>query len=297
VLIADESHRIRKTSNDRFTPAARRTNLEQIDEILQAAKVCVFLIDDIQVVRPIEVGSVEYIRSHAQAKGCIIHEYELEAQFRCSGSDAFVNWIDNTLGIRRTANVLWEGNETFDFRVFDSPQALEEAIQEKAAENNTARMTAGFCWEWSKPRQDGTLVDDVVIGDYKRPWNAKPDATRLAKGIPKASFWAHLPGGINQIGCIYTAQGFEFDYVGVIFGKDLLYRFDQQEWIGDKKQSFDSVVKRSKEKFVDLVKNTYRVLLSRGMKGCYVHFMDKDTERFFRSRMEIRRQNTHDHAV
>jgi DUF2075 family protein len=286
VLIADESHRIRKTSNSRFTAAANRSNLEQIEELLRAAKVCVFLIDDVQAVRPNEIGSVEYIRRHAEAKNCTIFEYELEAQFRCSGSDAFVNWVDNTLGIRRTANVLWEGNESFDFRIFDSPQELEAAIRKKAAEGYTARMTAGFCWKWSNPRPDGTLVEDVVIGEYKRPWNARPEAARLAKGIPKASLWAHQPGGIDQVGCIYTAQGFEFDYVGVIFGKDLLYRFDGQDWIGDRGQSHDTVVKRSGDKFAELVTNTYRVLLSRGMKGCFVHFMDKETEHFIRSRME-----------
>ena len=286
VLIADESHRIRKTSNSRFTAAALRSNLEQIEELLRAAKVCVFLIDDVQVVRPNEIGSVEYIRQHAQAMKCNIFEYELEAQFRCSGSDAFVNWIDNTLGIRRTANILWEGKESFDFEIFDSPYLLDGAITDKASQGHTARMTAGFCWEWSKPRTDGTLVEDVVIGDYRRSWNARPEASRLAKGIPKASLWAYHSGGIDQIGCIYTAQGFEFDYVGVIFGKDLLYRFGQQEWTEDRRQSHDTVVKRSGDKFLGLVKNTYRVLLSRGMKGCYVHFMDKETEHFFRSRME-----------
>jgi hypothetical protein len=197
-----------------------------------------------------------------------------------------VNWIDSTLGIRRTANILWEGNETFDFKIFSSPQALEGAIREKAGEGYTARMTAGFCWKWSKPRPDGTLMEDVVIGEYQRPWNARPEAARLAKGIPKASLWAHLPGGIDQVGCIYTAQGFEFDYVGVIFGKDLLYRFDRQDWVGDRQQSYDTVVKRSGGKFTELVKNTYRVLLSRGIKGCYVHFMDKETEHFIRRRIE-----------
>ena len=189
---------------------------------------------------------------------CNVFEYELEAQFRCGGSDAFVNWINNTLGIRRTANVLWEGNEVFDFKIFDSPQALEKAIQDKTTEGYTARMTAGLRWEWSKPKPDGTLVDDVVIGEYRRPWNARPEAARLAKGIPKASLWADLPGGINQVGCIYTAQGFEFDYVGVIFGKDLLYRFDRQDWAGDREQSYDTVVKRSGGKFSELVKNTYK---------------------------------------
>jgi phage repressor protein C with HTH and peptisase S24 domain len=166
---------------------------------------------------------------------------------------------------------------------------LESAIKDKVSEGFTGRVTAGFCWDWSMPNEDGTLKDDVVIGDYKRPWDAKPEARVLAPGIPSASLWAYDPNGINQVGCIYTAQGFEFDYVGVIFGEDLVYDFDKQEWVGDTSSSSDSIVKRSKNKFVDLVKNTYRVLLSRGMKGCYVYFINKDTERFFKTRIETRK--------
>jgi len=249
--------------------------------------VSVFFIDDDQVVRPDEIGSAEYIRAHAGNLGCHLHEFELGVQFRCAGSEGFVNWINNTLGIRRTANVLWNGEEDFDFRILPSPHSLENAIRQKANEGFTARMTAGFCWKWSKkPRSDGTLKNDVVIGDYIRPWNAHPDATRLARGIPKAPLWAYDPNGMDQVGCVYTAQGFEFDYVGVIIGKDLKYDFDSQKWIGVKKNSCDTIVRRSGDRFVDLVKNTYRVLLSRGLKGCYVFFMDKETERFFKSRTE-----------
>ncbi len=287
VLICDEAHRIRKTSQSRFTPKEERSDFPQVQELLNAAKVCVFFIDDKQVVRPNEIGSVEHIRSNAESAGCNVHEYKLEVQFRCSGSEAFVNWVNNTLGISRTANVLWNVEEEFDFQIFDSPESLENAIRQKVQDGFTARMTAGFCWKWSKkPNSDGTLTKDVVIGDYVRPWNARLRATRLAKSIPKATLWAHDPNGINQIGCIYTAQGFEFDYVGVIFGNDLVYNFDGQRWDGVKENSHDSVVRRSEGGFVDLVKNTYRVLLSRGMKGCYVYFVDKNTERFVKSRTE-----------
>jgi hypothetical protein len=286
VLICDESHRIRETSNSRFMKKELRTNKPQILELLDAAKVAVFFIDDKQVVRPNEIGSTAHIREHAIAVGATPSEYELEVQFRCAGSDGFVNWIDNTLSIRRTANVIWEGGDGFDFQIFPSPLVLEAAIRSKAAEGFTARVAAGFCWPWSEPRSDGTLVDDVVIGDYKRPWDAKPGNWKLAPGIPSAALWATDPAGIDQIGCVYNIQGFELDYAGVIWGRDLRYDFDQQCWIGDKTESADSVVKRSKEKFVELVKNTYRVLLSRGMKGCYVHFLDKDTERYVRSRIE-----------
>jgi hypothetical protein len=148
-------------------------------------------------------------------------------------------------------------------------------------------MTAGFCWEWSKHNSDHALNDDVVIGNYKRPWNARHEAVRLPKGVPKAQFWAHDPNGIEQIGCVYTAQGFEFDYVGVIFGNDISYSFEDGKWTGHPGNSKDPVVRGAKGKFSDLVKNTYRVLFSRGLKGCYVYFLDKDTEKFFRSRMDI----------
>lgn len=223
----------------------------------------------------------------AETNRCRIFEYELEAQFRCAGSDGFVNWINNTLDIERTANVIWEGDESFEFRIFSSPQVLDDAIREKARRGNSARMTAGFCWPWSNPKNDGSLVEDVQIEKYSKSWNAKPDARHLAANIPKATLWAYDPNGINQIGCIYTAQGFEFDYVGVIVGTDLTYNLDDQKWDAHLEKSFDVPVKRAKGKFIELVKNTYRVLFSRGMKGCYVYFMDKDTERFFKSRMDL----------
>jgi hypothetical protein len=286
VLVADEAHRIRETSNSRFTRASQRSSTTQIDELIQASNVGVFFIDDDQIVRPGEVGSSDLIREHARQQNAVLHEYELEAQFRCAGSDAFLSWINNTLGIRRTPHVIWEHRDAFDFQILPGPIELERAIREKVSCGATGRVTAGFCWEWSKARRDGTLVDDVVVGRYKRPWNAQPEARRLAPGIPPATVWAYDPNGLNQIGCVYTAQGFEFDYVGVIFGKDLCYDFDSQAWVGHPEESHDNVVKRSGDRFVSLVKNTYRVLLSRGMKGCYVHFIDKDTERFFRSRME-----------
>jgi uncharacterized protein len=288
VLILDEAHRIRKSSNYRFMKVAERSNVLQIEELIRTGKVVVFFIDDNQVVRPDEVGSVEYIKEYAKDYGAVIHEYELEAQFRCAGSDGFINWINNTLNIKRTANPIWEGDENFEFKIFNTPLDVENAIRAKVAEGYSGRMTAGFCWKWSKELdENGMLINDVVIGDYIRPWNARPNTRGLAVGIPKSIFWAYDPAGIDQVGCIYTAQGFEFDYVGVIFGNDIKYDMDKQEWVGFKEHSHDKKVKQSGDKFVELVKNTYRVLLSRGLKGCYVYFMDEDTRRFFMSRMDI----------
>jgi hypothetical protein len=133
---------------------------------------------------------------------------------------------------------------------------------------------------------DGTLADDVVIGSFRRPWNAKSNAGKLARGIPPENLWAYDPNGIGQVGCIYTAQGFEFDYVGVIWGNDLRYDLQAQRWIADRAESKDNVVRQSGERFLDLVRNTYRVLLSRGLKGCYVFCQDKETATFLLSRTE-----------
>jgi DUF2075 family protein len=285
VLVCDEAHRLKHETRMMYKPRTGRTQLE---EVVKAAWVSAFFIDDLQVVRPDEIGSVEYIRRGCEELGCTVLEYELQAQFRCAGSDAFISWIDNTLGLRRTANVIWEdANPSFDFQIMDSPHAVEAAIRAKLDQGSTARMTAGFCWPWSDPDPEThQLVNDVVLGDYRRPWNAKSRAGRLAPGIPKELLWATDPNGINQVGCVYTAQGFEWDYAGVIVGPDLTYDLDERAWIGHPDKSHDTTVRKAKGNFTELIKRTYRVLLSRGMKGCYVYFANRDAERFFRSRME-----------
>jgi DUF2075 family protein len=289
VVISDEAHRIREFSWNWRTPQRFRTDTTQIQELLRAARTSVFFIDDMQVVRPGEVGSSDLIRSAAKSElGVAPIEFELEAQFRCNGSEAFVAWVENTLGIRRTANVLWDVKDEFEFLVVDSPQELEAWVRARSSDGSTARLSAGFCWPWSNPRPDGTLVDDVSIDDWSMPWNAKPDAAILAPGIPKSNFWATDPGGLEQVGCIYTAQGFEYEYAGVIFGRDLVFRPDGG-WSGQPEYSHDSVVKRNAgdpAEFTKLVKNAYRVLLTRGLKGCAVYLHDASTRAFVLSRRE-----------
>lgn len=289
VLVMDEAHRIRLTSNRRYTPKTDRSSIPQVQELLKAGKVCVFFIDDQQVVKPDEIGSSAYIKEAAEAMGAVVHEHQLDVQFRCGGSEGFIQWVDNTLDIRPSATVLWEPTETFDFRLVATPADLDALIRQRQAEGHTARLVGGYCWPWSDPRPDGTLVDDIDLPGFKRPWNANPDAGRVAKGIPKAPLWAYDPRGIDQVGCVYTAQGFEFDYAGVLWGRDLRYDFDRGEWIGDKNASCDRDLKRKAgDRFTEMVKNTYRVLLTRGMKGCYVWVQDEETRRFVASRMRRR---------
>ncbi len=288
-IICDEAHRIRQSSNYRFMKKDARSDRAQVEELISCSKVSVFFIDDRQIVRPGEVGSTELIRQAAKRLAAPVIEHELETQFRCGGSDAFVGWVDNTLEVAATPFVLWDPKEEFDFQIVDTPQELEAMIRNKAAEGHSARLTAGFCWPWSEPNDDGTLVRDVVVDGWSMPWNAKAETRRLAPGIPKSNYWATDPAGLEQVGCIYTAQGFEFDFSGVIFGRDLVWR-PRKGWAGQPETSHDSIVKRgSKEDpaaFAALVRNTYRVLLTRGLQGCYVYFQDDQTRDFFLSRTE-----------
>jgi hypothetical protein len=281
VLILYEAHRVREKSGY----PQKSTGRPQIIDLIRASKISVLFIDEFQTVRKGEIGSVKYFKEQATSYGCEVLDFELESQFRCGGSDGYINWITNTLQIQRTANPLWKNNKDFEFQIANSPEELETWIKQKSSEGYSARMTAGFCWKWSKAlSEEATLINDVVIGDFVRPWNAPPDLKGLPKNIPSANFWAYDPNGINQIGCIYTAQGFEFDYCGVIIGEDLIYDFSKGEWICQPQKSFDSGI--TKTDAISLIKNSYRVLLTRGIKGCFVYFMDKSTENFFKSRLE-----------
>ena len=272
MLVADEAHPIRRSSKDRFHPKAKG---EQIFEMLDAAKVSVFLLDDNQVVRPEEVGTPELVRNAAEQRGFDFFEVRLEAQFRCSGSESYLQWLEWLLDLGGQPDLGWRGD--YEFVVCDSPDELEERIRAQSAAGQTARLVAGFCWPWSDPRPDGSLVDDVRIESRAMPWN------RRAKGSPppdkNPSFlWASKPQGMEEVGCNHSAQGFEFDYCGVIFGDDLVWR--SGAWEADKASSYDNVVRKSDDMSSNL-RNTYRVLMSRGMKGTYVYSTDLETRALF----------------
>jgi uncharacterized protein len=282
VLICDEAHRIRETSSNRFTSRERRTGRPQIDELIDAARVPVFLLDEHQVVRPGEIGTVADIKAAADRHGLGVRRIDLDAQFRCGGSRAFETWVLRLLGLEPGGPIAWGEDEHFVLGVVDSPQELEYRLRCKHDEGYGARMAAGYCWPWSDPIPGGGLVDDVVIGGWRRPWNNKKATSH--NGAPGTPFWASDPAGFEQVGCVYTAQGFEYDWAGVIIGPDLVRRGDR--WVAQPHRSHDSRVKRAPiELFDRAVRNTYKVLMTRGMVGCLVMSTDPETHALLRSLM------------
>jgi DUF2075 family protein len=278
-LIADEAHRL----NEESTFFGRGEN--QIMEIINAAKFSVFFIDESQRVHINDIGSKEEIRKHANKMDAETEELALESQFRCNGSKGYVAWVDDVLQIRQTANA--DGFDLdFDLRVFDSPQELHEEIARKNEQTRLSRVVAGYCWEWEKEARSDPDGTDIEINGYKRSWN-----------LDTSDPWAIAEGSIDEVGCIHTCQGLEFDYVGVIIGKDLKYRdggiiVDHEErattdrsLFGIKKM-FDENPKRAAKKAEELIKNTYRTLMTRGMKGCYLYCCDDALQEYMKTRVE-----------
>jgi hypothetical protein len=283
VLLVDEAHRLNYKSG-----LYQNLGENQILEILNASKFSVFFVDDNQKIHIKDIGNKAYIEKLAKSEGAVVKSLKLQSQFRCNGSDAFLAWIDNTIQIRETANIKLTKYD-FDFKVFDDPNELRKAIVEKNKINNKSRIVAGYCWDWKSKKNN--LVNDIVVPQHNfgMKWNLQNDG----------STWIIGANSVNEVGCIHTCQGLELDYVGVIIGDDLRYDNSKSKVITDvlKRSSNDRSImgikkqlKEDKQNALkiadDIVKNTYRTLMTRGMKGCYIYCCDKELSKHFSSLIE-----------
>lgn len=277
-LIVDEAHRLNEKSG-----LYSNKGKNQIKEIIHSSKVSVFFIDDAQRIHIKDIGSSDEIRKWAGKFDADLEEVELTSQFRCDGSDGYLAWIDNVLGIRESANyVLSEIN--YDFRVFDSPSDLRDEIFDKNRSNNKSRLVAGYCWDWVS-KKDSSLKDISIPGfDFSMQWNLGDDGM----------LWMIKKNSVHQIGCIHTCQGLELDYVGVIIGRDL--RLEKGELITDptERAKTDYSIRGwktqmqtnpvvTKAKLGSIIRNTYRTLMTRGMKGCYVYAVDRNLNEYLKT--------------
>jgi DUF2075 family protein len=279
-LIVDEAHRL-----NNFSGLYGNLGESQVKEIINASKCSIFFIDEDQRVTLNDVGTTDEIKRWAGRARAEVVELELSSQFRCNGSNGYLAWLDNVLQIRETANTTLEGID-YDFKVFSSPVELRAAIEEKNRINNKSRMVAGYCWQW-KSKKHPEAYDVFVSGfDFKMRWNLTDDG----------SLWIIAPDSINEIGCIHTCQGLEVDYVGVIVGLDLIAQNGEIITQPGERAASDNSIKGYKKliekspaegraRLESIIKNTYRTLMTRGMKGCYVYFADKATETHFRHAM------------
>lgn len=277
-LIVDEAHRLNK-----FSGLFGNLGENQIKEIINASKFSVFFLDEDQRVTLKDIGQKEEIIKWAHLSNARITELELNSQFRCNGSDGYLAWLDNTLQIRETVNQDLSGVD-YDFRVLDNPAQLRDLIVEKNNINNRARIVAGYCWKWPSKKDFNAYDIEFPEYDFKMKWNLTEDG----------STWIISPKSVNEVGCIHTCQGLEVDYIGVIIGDDLVVRNGVVISDASKRASSDNSVKgykkmmkenpeEAKEQLDLIIKNTYRTLMTRGMKGCYVYCVDEETREWFKN--------------
>lgn len=280
VILADEAHRLNEKSG-----LYANKGVNQIFEIINAARFSVFFIDESQRVTTSDIGSVSEIKQWAAANNAEVYEEELTSQFRCNGSDGYLAWLDDVLEIRETANYDLEQVD-YEFMVLDTPQEMKDLVIKRNEGPNKSRILAGYCWNWPKAGRSNTDVHEIKIGDFEISWN-----------LDGGEEFALSPTSINEAGCIHTTQGLEFEYVGVIIGDDL--RFEDGHLVTDftKRARTDQSIKglkkmekedpeRAHELADEIIKNTYRTLMTRGMKGCYVYATDSSLRDHLRRRAE-----------
>ena len=276
-LIVDEAHRLKMKSG-----MFKNLGENQVKEIIKSAHTSVFFIDEAQKVTWSDVGEISMIEEQAGLAGAIVERLELTSQFRCGGSDDYMAWLDETLGVHAdTAHYF--SLDKFDFQIFDSPVELHKTIKEKNKINNKSRVVAGYCWDWISQKKPD--LSDITINEfgYKATWNLTSDGSE----------WIISPKSVEEVGCIHTCQGLEVDYIGVIIGRDLVaingvLKTDpsaraktDKSLAGYKKELKEDPIS-AEIKADEIIRNTYRTLMSRGMKGCYVYFVDPATAEHFK---------------
>lgn len=280
LIIVDEAHRLNKKSG-----VFQHLGENQIKEIINASKVSVFFIDEDQKVTFSDFGTIEEIKKQAQLLGSTVYygeDLKLTAQFRCNGSEGYIAFLDHTLQIRETAN--YDGFDIdYDIQVFDDPNIMRDKLRKLNKINNKARMIAGYCYDWiTKDNPKADLYDIVLEKGFKAKWNFNNTNT-----------WAIDEDSFEEVGCIHTSQGLEFDYVGVIIGKDLYYQDGIVRTDSTKRANTDRSLWgiKSNENYdlaKNIIKNTYKTLLSRGQKGCYIYCEDKPLSEYIKKRLSMR---------
>lgn len=284
-ILVDEAHRLNEKSG-----MFMNLGENQMKEIIYAGKCSVFFIDESQRVHIKDAGRAQTIRDYAMVYHAEIEEMTLSSQFRCNGSDGYLAWLDDVLEIHQTANA--DGFDVnYDIQIFDSPHKLREMIYQKNMIDNKARIVAGYCWEWDKNGRSNPDYHDIQIPEhaFKMSWN-----------MDNSNTWAIDVNSVAEAGCIHTAQGLEFDWVGVIVGEDLRYESDRIVTDHTKRAKTDQSLKGIKNLLREkpqkalqvadeIIKNTYRTLMTRGQKGCYLYCVDAGMREYLRKRLyEVR---------
>jgi hypothetical protein len=281
LVVADEAHRLWEFRRNKWAGMMKiLSTTPMAEEMIRASRVTAFFLDDNQAVRAGEIGRSSVLRDHALRLGVKVHEVDLDLQFRCNGSESYVRWVDGLLGFGDRLDLAWRRYGGYDLYLDANMPQLVDRLEALRAAKQRCRLVAGYCWRWSDPK-GSTLVHDVTdsrFGGWSGPWIERTEQD-LVPTAHRYFRWATDEACADQVGSIYSAQGFEFDHVGVIMGEDLVWRKDR--WVADPTKNFDKVFKQDLRKCgedpVEKLRSVYRVLLTRGMRGTSLFVLDAET--------------------
>lgn len=286
--------------------------------IIRQSRLSVFLLDSEQSYRDNETTSVESIRAWAREHGSstIVETSLADAQFRSAGSKQYVDWVTHMLAGEPIPDYAgapaWMRSDTrpgMRFEIVSSPFDMEERLRERIAEGMTARILASYGRRWKTknavdPHAEAPSEMDFAIpcGSrgtvWSRPWNVVPERTNYAafiQALPHTRMGADM---LSEVGCPYVVRGFDWDYIGLLWLTDLVWR--QDRWIADPAKTFESAwnktlaaakadkrVKRPDGPGLAELRNRvargYRILLTRAIRGVYLWCEDDETRRHLQS--------------
>jgi len=270
VLIIDEAHRLTQRRNlanySTYDNACAKLGISpvgssQLDWMLRKSKHTIFLYDENQSVKPSDVDKSVFDRLYVNAD-----KYKLSSQLRVLAGNEFVDYIDS---IFRNRNIKYRSFSGYDFVLFDNIKEMIDRIRLLNDEFGLCRIVAGYAWDW-KSKDDPSKYDIVIQDQYLR-WNST------------IKDWINSDESINEVGCIHTVQGYDLNYVGVIIGKEIVYRdgcfqIDQNNY----KDRYGKHSSISSHNMTNYIVNIYKTLLTRGIHGSFVFAYDDELRKYLK---------------
>lgn len=274
VLIVDEAHRLRKRKNitnfKSFDDANKLLGFDihegtELDWILKQSKNQIFFYDEGQSIKPSDIDQAKFIKQKWSAS-----LLKLVSQHRVKGGMDYINYIDNLLHCR-----LEKGDKNFEsvhyeFVLYDSLTDLYADLKKKEDEFGLCRLLSGYSWEWKSAKAD---VPDITIEGLNLKWNTTNED------------WINSPNAFNEVGCIHTTQGYDLNYTGIIFGKEITYNTETKQIEINTSQYFDKKGKQGIEDPATLkayILNIYKTMMLRGIRGTYVYVCDEGLREYFK---------------
>ena len=294
LVVCDEAHRLWKFRRIKYPSGTVKwlSDRSMIDEVIASSRVSVFFLDDNQSVRAGEIGHSSLIVERIKALGIKHEVHDLDAQFRCAGSTSYIHWVEGVLDFRQGLDHEWKEESVYRSRIWDDVEQMDAHLRRLCDEGRRCRLVAAYCWKWSKPDALGKLPHDLAddrFGEWSGAWIAKT-GLNLRPLDHQYYKWATFDEAYEQVGSIYSVQGFEFDDIGVIWGEDLVWR--ENEWVAQIDQNKDNAFKKELRNSgadpVEKLRNVYRVLLTRGMQSTHLFILDDETRDHVRACLEAK---------